>query len=786
MNTEIQSPLPDRPKSRPIKQILAALITLAILAAASMVLKKYWPATQQPATAQKTQNLDFVPQLTDQPAPLKNIANFSAVKNKFGLNLTAAEEKYLDQNRFLLVDASATNLRPNWNFDDMLNSFDVLGGSGSIYDRRPEDTKLITPDVMLHTYHKFFEMTLEQLEQKELAQSLGDFLTELHGNLLAATQTNSGVIQQRYQNLLAQMTVARILFENKNAGKPDSFVSPDQETAYNDNDKTADSYANAKTLLAKYSASLTPELISSIQSELQNIYTASAVGVSPLFGQYSDTLKTDYTQFTPRSHYTKNSPLRAYFRTMMYLGRSSYFLQKDVGIIDANLLTGQFNVKNSDGRTPLQQWQKIMAVTGFYAGQSDDLTYDEWNSYKTKILGPDTPNTALAAAKNVKKLADNLNQIRMPKILSDVVVDDNISALTKSDLLRQSLAYRIFGQRFTFDAWILNDLTAGGEKTEVKLPSMPSAVFIPAALGDMRALDIAKTFLQTSAGFNAAELAGFFTKMESKKTSISIITHDDWFTSMGSGWLYVLGSLTYGYGSGYPLYMQAPAFLDKQIQTFLGSYTELKHVTLLYAKQSYAEKGGGGDDQPVPPVVKGFVEPNLDFWNRFNELLNQTQKVFAEHQLFIGSTVSARLAEFKNISEFYASLAKQELQNRPISDADYEKLRTTSLSFMVQPLDNTGDPDEDSGKVALIADVHTDALTDQILYEADGKPYLMLAIVSNENSPRVVAGLAYNHYEFTHPLGGQRLTDEDWRNWVYNQTEKLPTKNFWYDSLRAK
>ena len=73
----------------------------------------------------------------------------------------------------------------------------------------------VNPDIVLHTYHRFFEMTLEQLEQNELAKSLGDFLTSLHGNLLSASQHSTGNIKLRYQNLLAQITVARVLFENK-------------------------------------------------------------------------------------------------------------------------------------------------------------------------------------------------------------------------------------------------------------------------------------------------------------------------------------------------------------------------------------------------------------------------------------------------------------------------------------------------------------------------------------------------------------------------------------------
>ncbi len=721
---------------------------------------------------------------------LKAIPNFMAVAEKYGLNLTPAEQKYLEDNHFVLINPADTAFASNYgnNFDEMLTDFDFLTGAPSEYYRTPDNTKFVTPDIVLHTYHKFFDMTLQQLEQKELAQSLGDFLNSLYSNLLTAVQSNTGYTKTRYQNLLAQITVARVVFENKNPPKPASFETPDQETAYNQQDQTIDGFGNAKTIMSKYSAGLTPDLISAVQTELESIYKASDVGKSPLFAQYSDTLQTDYTQFTPRSHYTENSALRAYFRTMMYLGRSSYFLQKDVGITDSSLLAKQFQIKSKIGITPVDPWQKIMTVTAFYAGQSDDLTYTQWQDFETRVLGTNQPADAdLVAQADIQKIADNLNQVRLPKILSDVVMDNNISSETKSDLLRQSLSFRIFGQRFSFDAWVLNDLTAGQEKTDVKLPSTPSALFVPAAFGDAQAQKYTTEFLQKDAGFTDSDTQGFLTKLSQKQSDIGKVTQGEWFASMGSAWLYVLGSLTHSYNSTYPAYMQEPFFLDKQLQTFLGSFTELKHDTLLYAKQSYAERGGGGDENPpLPPVVKGFVEPNMDFWNRFSQLISQTKQVFSQNKLFSDSEVSARLQNFQDITTFYSSLADQETQGKNISESDYEKLRTTTLSFMVQPFDTAAQPDQDSGKTALIADIHTDAIKNQILYEADGRPYVMLAIVDNEKTPRVVTGLAYNQYEFTNPLGGQRLTDEDWKGWVYDQTDKLPVKNFWYDSLIAK
>ncbi len=46
-------------------------------------------------------------------------------------------------------------------------------------------------------------------------------------------------------------------------------------------------------------------------------------------------------------------------------------------------------------------------------------------------------------------------------------------------------------------------------------------------------------------------------------------------------------------GGAYPPFMQTQAWTRKDLQTSLGSWTELKHDTILYAKQVMAEMGGG-------------------------------------------------------------------------------------------------------------------------------------------------------------------------------------------------
>lgn len=785
-------------KANMSKKGLAPLILVAIIliAAISFLIYRDYKSSVAPdqsiqanqtatSTVEATNepNIGFIPNYQETAIALSQVPNYQALKTKYGLNLSEAQEKYLNENRFLLIDYDQVPFfTPGYNFDQWLKDSDSIGG-GSIYERKPENAVLVTPDTVLHAYHKYFELTLEELEQHELSQALGDFLTGLHANLAKAVQNSQGEVKERYQNLEAQIVLGRILFENKSAAKPNYFNNQDEEEKYITNDKTIDSLANANKLLEKYSSDLTPQFISAIKADLSEIYAAENIGASPLFIQYDDQLRTDYTQFTPRSHYTKNSSLRAYFRAMMYLGRNSYLLHNDLGLADTNLLVKQMAV-NDGLTTPLNSWQTITNITDFYVGQSDDLTYNDWKNFATSVLGTGISDADLISQANITKLKNNLDQLKRPKILSDVIIDENMANRDKASLLNQSLSFRVFGQKFSFDASILNDLTAGQEKTEVRLPSTPSALFIPAVLGDLKAEQHVGNFLQQSSGFSLEEVNDFMTKLGEKKTAIKTVSESEWYNSLGSSWLYVLGSLTHDYGINYPLYMQSSLFLDKQIQSFLGSYTELKHDTLLYAKQSYAELGAGGFDDTVPPIVKGFVEPNLEFWNRFTKLVNRTELLFESNNLFKNHSAIERLNQFKKIVALYTKIAEQELKNQTTSDEDYETLRTTKLTFMAQPFAAV-DPTETSGQTALIADIHTDVVKNQILYEATAKPYLMLAIVGNENSPRVVAGLTYNHYELSDPIG-QRLMDENWRHRVYNDNSLLPAKNFWYNSLLIK
>ena len=95
-----------------------------------------------------------------------------------------------------------------------------------------------------------------------------------------------------------------------------------------------------------------------------------------------------------------------------------------------------------------------------------------------------------------------------------------------------------------------------------------------------------------------------------------------WSASLYAGWLHTLRPLLNVKGEGYPMFMQNEEWLKKDLECFAGSYAELKHDTVLYAKQVYAEMGGGGTIEE--PDDRGYVEPEPLVYERFAALASQT------------------------------------------------------------------------------------------------------------------------------------------------------------------
>ena len=136
----------------------------------------------------------MTPALKDSATTVDKAANAKGVMKLLGVQLTAAQKKFLNEHKFLLIPKRATRFKGTmgngWEWDEMLGMFDEVGGSESEAERKPENARLVTPDVLLHAFHKYFENSLEYLERFDLAPLLRRFLQPGPGQAPSNTGTS--------------------------------------------------------------------------------------------------------------------------------------------------------------------------------------------------------------------------------------------------------------------------------------------------------------------------------------------------------------------------------------------------------------------------------------------------------------------------------------------------------------------------------------------------------------------------------------------------------------------
>ena len=232
----------------------------------------------------------------------------------------------------------------------------------------------------------------------------------------------------------------------------------------------------------------------------------------------------------------------------------------------------------------------------------------------------------------------------------------------------------------------------------------------------------------------------------------------DWNRNLYWSWLFTLRPLLKEYGAGYPTFMQTTAWQDKEVTTALASWTELRHDTILYAKQSYTMVESG---MPMPTPEKkvvGYVEPVPEFYNRLLALTRMTTDGL-ESMDVLDETSKYRLERLETILERLVNLSQTELENEELSEADYEFIE----NFGEELNDVIAEVDEKAKKTTIVADVHTDGNTLQVLEEGVG--YVDIIVVAYkvpDGRVLVGAGPVMSYYEFKQPMQ-DRLTDEQWR-----------------------
>lgn len=591
------------------------------------------------------------------------------------------------------------------------------------YQRPNPLPAFITTDTMLHMFHIFFDYALRKVEQRKLY----DVLVDLSETMVKASQK--------------QLNEARLRNVRKAARRNMAF------------------FAVARSLLGKFNV---PRLVKKdVEAELKRITAHKQRQPSPVMG-----FKLDYTQFVPRGHYTKSAKLKRYFKVMMWYGLMPFPLPKPgqkaatgrLATLQALLIVRALRTAKHKGKPALDLWEKIYEPTAFFVGVADDYTPRDYAKIVERVYGRDPTLDGMADRANLRRFVAAAKTLPPPKV-AQFVIGDGISG---------SRQFRFMGQRFIPDSRILQELT----HPKVEKRFFPSGLDIFAALGSDRALSHLKKY------HKADRHRGYVKQMSKMRAEMAKVGERTWKSNLYWGWLWALGSLVEDVPEGYPSFMRAEAWKDKSLLTGLGSWTELRHDTILYAKQSGAECGG---DEGPTYRPKGYVEPNLLFWTRLKWLASKAKDGMDSRHL-LDRTLKDRFRWLIEWVEFCRRATIKQLAGKRLKDSEYEKMRYFGAEMEGLFIQFAGGRvmTEMEKDMAVVADVHTSS--GKVLEEGTGRVAAIYVAVPVAGKLTLTRGAIFTQYEFIHPAS-DRLTDEKWKKML--KEGKQPSLPKWVTSFMS-
>ena len=648
------------------------------------------------------------------------------------------------ENRFILSEAQVNRL--------VEDGFVITPGDEKeffgLYEQARYDNIpiFVTSDSLLHIYHLLFDKVLRTAEVEHFIPLLRD----LNAAMLARTDELYRSLEGTNWEDPARRTVAF-------AGVASKLLAPDVQ-------------------VPDYAAEL-------VDAEVALIEDAAGIQPSPIFPHLEH--GEDYTQYRPRGHYTKTDALKAYFKSMMWYGRMTFRLTTEEAKAgrdetrSALVLVHALRTAKVEGGPALDAWADLYSPTVFFVGRSDDLTVLQYGRVMDEVYGEAVPLDTLTDDQLLDEFIAEASKLPPPRILGIVIGD-------WEDVEEQTKGLRFMGQRFVPDAFIFRQLIYRNVGTRENRRGLPNGLDIPAAMGSERAYHHLDEMGET-------DYENYDAQMDKMQAWLSGLSLDEWTETLYNSWLYAFRPLLEVPGDGYPAFMTSTAWIDKQLSTVMGSFAELKHDTILYAKQAYAELGGA-PPPPPPAPPRGYVEPVPEFYARLAALTEMTRAGLSKRGL-LAEQDEASLRRLGELARSLQAMAEKELRGEPLTDEEYETIRFYGGELehlTMASADTPGDqgPEgqlmpEEQPQAAVVADVATDPWPELVLELAIGRIDQLHAVVplieeDGSITLQVAKGGVFSYYEFEWPMN-DRLTDEAWRQMV--EEGETPPRPAWINDF---
>ena len=465
-----------------------------------------------------------------------------------------------------------------------------------------------------------------------------------------------------------------------------------------------------------------------------------------------------YSLFRPRGHYTRNYVLEEYFRGMMWLQSVPFGMDND-DEVNAAVIIACTMMNNPEIQ---QKYDKINKIITYMMGQPDNLSILLVIDELKKINRP---------------MEDLLNDKQaMSKLKKDLEEIGNKATRIRPKYERTSHnKINVMPQRYQPDAEVLQEMVDYDNKPTLR--ATPKGLDFMAAMGVSAAEQILKE--------EQTPWKDYDKHLKAMKKRMGEI---NWDETICTQWMNTLKVLNV-WGSDksnqkqLPYFMLNPEWSKKDLNAALASWAELKHDAILYAKQPMgAECGGGG---PPEPVVKGYVEPNVGFWKKAIELLDNTEKLLKEQDM-LTEKIKDATQRIREEAQFLLNISEKELAGKELSEEEYGQIECIGATFENISLDLVREKDQylmgwsdvqgADKKVALVADVYTANADNNpeksILFEAVGEADEIYVVVEIGGYLYLTRGSVLSYREFIQPIDQPRLTDEEWQEQLEKNARK--------------
>ncbi len=565
----------------------------------------------------------------------------------------------------------------------------------------------ITSDSVLHLYHQFYDKSLINVESTYLYDDL-ELMTKqmLDKSLLLLNSLEDKELKELQKKNVVYFLTARMLIQNS----------------------------------TEVSAAVDGELLAIARKEYELCDKAEGITASPLLQK-----DVDYSQFTVRGHYTRTEELGRFFRTMMWFGTFPYTFYSNSeyqyeNVLQA-LLISYMTFGKSEQICDAELWSNIYVPTSQYVGASDDIDVFTMNKLRREVYGDQEDPNLFNDEEYYSKLENAVRELPEPRIEGKVVLSS----------IGTEKQFRFMGQRYILDSDILQDLI-----TPILRP-IPSGLDVMGVLGSGLAEQ-----LQFEVYKPQDKWEEYTENYREWKEKVAGFGAEEWSANLYTGWLWTLQDALkeYDANSGMPFFMTTQAWRNKALSTALGSYTELKHDTVLYGKQAMAEMGGA-----VEYAKYHYVEPQVELYSKLYYLTDYTINVLKDLGM-LNESLRNGATEYKELLQLLIQCSVKELRNEPLSKEENDRLlryggsmENISGNFL------KGIVNDDYPSIEISDMLVSDVSSANGSYLSLGTGYFdLIYVITPVNGKLYLSrGSVYSHYEF---VSNQRLTDEDW--WALN------------------